>query len=325
MSREGEREFVWRRFGVRASDPSAPGGGLSGWDANGLHAEADFTDTPFTGSFQPVTQKDLERLREGYRTTDLVKVYTEAPIETVDQYEGRMPDRLVDGDTVYQVAQTQHWGPEHHIPHTKFWAVRFDEASEGGGDIAPGTDAWRIVQAIRAVFKSGLALSNAQIIMADDDGPRPPLPYLDVRPESVDIGRLTASDSVQWTCPDPDTVAQTVHGLRTALVSVRGYGDQAPRWLSAGSAVWQVDDILAALVSDGIHVVDVSPTRNISIVLDTQTERRWEQTWEVMYVATSDPVEAPALESVCLDLELSSTTTAPSFNMDVSDQLPDPC
>lgn len=71
----------------------------------------------FVASFQPASGKDLLRLPEGKRQSDVIIVYTTTALVIGGQGTGRLPDRFtVDGST-YEVEHVEHWkafGKEHY-------------------------------------------------------------------------------------------------------------------------------------------------------------------------------------------------------------------
>lgn len=63
----------------------------------------------FTGSFQPASQKTLDRLDEGMRNKGACEVYSPVKLFTVNTSAARVPDRLIVGGETYQVELVDDW------------------------------------------------------------------------------------------------------------------------------------------------------------------------------------------------------------------------
>ena len=158
----------------------------------------------------------------------------------------------------------------------------------------------QILQGVRAWFKAALNLTNAQIIPADDKGPRPPLPYLTVRvsagdtPTSVDEHRHAddGAGGVQW----------RTRGERSAVVDVQGYdiagATTTAGWIEDAALRITRPDVAAVLDAAGLSVVDRGSTVDVSALLDSQIERRHLRTFELGYTVRDTGTGSPAVELV---------------------------
>ena len=77
------------------------------------------------GSFQPISQRDLQNLPEGMRNSGTVKLYTECELFTSDASKCGIPDRFCHEDVLYQVESVNSW---HDVGnYFKVVAVRVDQ------------------------------------------------------------------------------------------------------------------------------------------------------------------------------------------------------
>ncbi len=143
---------------------------------------------------------------------------------------------------------------------------------------------------------SSAALTDYQVIPADDKGPRPALPYLTVRVGP--IARVGEEEAVHDKNVDGDPVV-TQKGLRRSIVSVNGYGEGAEEWLAqavlclgAKAATDQLD------YGAGIVVVASFDPTDLSALVDTEIEARVQQDFEVFFMLESDDEEFVECETV---------------------------
>lgn len=74
--------------------------------SNGVRVAGSTSTLSITASVQPVTGRELERLPEGMRTTEVVKLYTTTALRTADSGD---PDHIsIDGET-YEVQLVERW------------------------------------------------------------------------------------------------------------------------------------------------------------------------------------------------------------------------
>lgn len=162
-----------------------------------------------------------------------------------------------------------------------------------------------ITQAVRAWLKTSAALTDAQCIVADRDGPRPPLPYLTVKV-------LVSDDPVGMDEPIDGTVGDDavryVVGERRATVSIQGFGEQTSEWLEQAHIGLGRDAIKALLTSHGVTIVPMGGASNLSAFLNTGTQPRYLFEVEAYYRLTTPPdtVIELAPNGAVVDLEFKS-------------------
>ena len=167
----------------------------------------------------------------------------------------------------------------------------------------------QLLQAIRTWLKAGAVapatttLADAQVILGDQDGPRPPLPYLSVKIITPQI-QVGTDELVSYDNGDGD-VSYRVRGDRELVVSVSGYGPGALDWLENAGLTIQLPQIDAILGDAGIRVDNVGGTTNTSTALDTSIEVRYTRTWLVRYTLLSNRDVAPPAEVI----EVTTTTS----------------
>lgn len=91
----------------------------SGIGADYQAAPATETQSNIVASVQPVTGRELERLEAGRRSAVTLKIYTEADVRTADARAGTLADRIVIDGQTYEVEQTETYGAEGGLGHTK--------------------------------------------------------------------------------------------------------------------------------------------------------------------------------------------------------------
>lgn len=97
------------------------------WDSSGEPVSPASADTAITGSIQPLTKDDIQRLPEGYRIDQWRKVFTFTTLEPLDQTTQAAGDRLVIDGEVYTVNLIDPWGSVAPIPHCEALCVRVKE------------------------------------------------------------------------------------------------------------------------------------------------------------------------------------------------------
>lgn len=132
-------------------------------------------------------------------------------------------------------------------------------------------------------------LTNAQVIRAEAKGSRPPKPYLTVK---ASPGLRTPAhdepiDAIDGGGILPD---RRVRGQRIAAVTVQGFGSGAFDWLEAAGLSLQVDSIRATLTAAGLTIRQAGDPTDISTLIDTAFEPRWEVPFAADYAIETDPV-----------------------------------
>lgn len=174
-----------------------------------------------------------------------------------------------------------------------------------------------ILQGVRTWLKSSESLTDAQVIPADDDGPRPPLPYVTVKVLMADeeIGEDELIEGL-----DGDSLPEVkVRGERRATVSVQGFGTAAQEWLSSALLKRRLPSIQNVLIGVGLTLNPLSSLRDISRLLDTAIEARVALDLDVTYRLESDTEsETEALSVVStltFDGEPSDLTTSTTVSL----------
>jgi hypothetical protein len=80
-----------------------------GDDGHGRVAAGAITTLPIVASIQPASGRVLERLPEGERSGDFIRVWTATPLQTTDATTGLAGDTLVYKGKSYQVEQVNDW------------------------------------------------------------------------------------------------------------------------------------------------------------------------------------------------------------------------
>ena len=133
-----------------------------------------------------------------------------------------------------------------------------------------------ILQAVRRWLKAAAAsspLTDDQVIPANDDGPRPDLPYIAV---NVTAPGIVYGVDEQIRDLDGSGDPQVwMRGIRTATMSVHGYGVEAGDWLADAVLNFDLPSIAAQLDTDGIAVRPIGGVDDVTDLLDTGFEPRY--------------------------------------------------
>ncbi len=143
-------------------------------------------------------------------------------------------------------------------------------------DITQGVRDWLK----RAAVDDATDLTDAQVIVVDEDAPRPPPPYLTVRvitPGTV-VGHDERLHGVSGGVP-----IREVAGVRRATVSVQGFGAATADWLEEAVIGLQRVSVLAITRAAGISVELLGDTSDLSTLLDSGIEPRFARDFAVLY------------------------------------------
>lgn len=161
-------------------------------------------------------------------------------------------------------------------------------------------------------------LADAKVIVADDKGPRPTLPYVTVRVslQGVKVGQDEIVDGLSSGTP-----TLKVHGNRRGTVSVQGFGAGSDVYIETASLALRTPTIQAILDAAGLSVTPIGGINNITTLLDTGREPRFSQDYDFAYELTSSTETATEMTSAEVDVDLevydgdadplSTTATAP--------------
>jgi hypothetical protein len=117
-------------------------------------------------------------------------------------------------------------------------------------------------------------------VLADQDGPRPPLPYLLVRVVVWDLPVGEDEDLVD----DSDPPTWRARGQRTSTVSINAFGGSAAGWLERANLMLRAPSILAQLDAAGLALRPQGGLNNLSALRDSGTEARFQRDYAVDYV-----------------------------------------
>ena len=116
----GKESAARYRFGAETRDPDT-----------GRTIKPTPTETIFKGSFQPLTGKERDALPEGVRTSEALKCYTKADLQTADQFAKTPADEVeYDGKRYVVVAVDRY--PK-LLNHFKATLIRKQEQADPDG------------------------------------------------------------------------------------------------------------------------------------------------------------------------------------------------
>lgn len=209
----GSFPFTRRRFAA----------GSRGTDGRYIPGSA--TNTTISGSIQPEGRAQSTN-EFGERSSGNWVVLTKSSLHAVDQAAGTLADRIVWMGITFEVRKVKDWNRV--LPHIEADVTQIQEA-DGAGQPQPDES---ILQGVRSFFKNVLSLTDAQIIPANDKGPRPPLPYMTVRldradqPNAIDTQTTVEADVLTVTGGAVDDVyAVSVQGTEVQYTRLDGETD----------------------------------------------------------------------------------------------------
>jgi hypothetical protein len=150
---------------------------------------------------------------------------------------------------------------------------------------------------VAAGASGGIPSADSAVIIADQDGPRPALPYLTVRVLLYDLP--VGEDESAVDDADPPTVRQ--RGQRTGTVSVNAYGTGAEDWLERAVLLLRSPSVAALLLAGGLTIRPEGGISNLSGLRDTGTETRFHRDFAIDYElrgGDDDAEDAVELEQV---------------------------
>lgn len=138
---------------------------------------------------------------------------------------------------------------------------------------------------VAAGAPGGIPNADRAAIIADQDGTRPPLPYLTVR-------ALTHAQQIGEDEQLVDDETHHVRGQRWSSVSVNTFGETALGWLERALLLLSSPPILALNQAAGIAVRPLSGLNNLSGLRDSHTEARFQVDLRVDYERRTDETES---------------------------------
>lgn len=144
-----------------------------------------------------------------------------------------------------------------------------------------------LLQAVRAWLKAAQAtpLTDAQVILADENEARPPLPYLAVRLIAYDI--KVGDDERRTGLDGGGLPVASIRGQRRATCTVQAFGDTATDWVTEAVISLRQESIRAILFASGVAVTPLNGQSNITAVLADQSELRATQDFDLAYTYES--------------------------------------
>lgn len=147
------------------------------------------------------------------------------------------------------------------------------------------------------------ALGAAEIIQADQAGPRPTPPYATIKVNTFD----------QMIGHDEEIVnasAQLVtRGNRRATVSVNTFGEDAAAWLSRSVALLRHRSVKAILATQNVAVVPIGGANNLTHQVGDRMEPRFQRDFSIYYGQVSDPEQLLELATVQAEQSFSGELT----------------
>lgn len=153
--------------------------------------------------------------------------------------------------------------------------------------IEDGIRAWLVL----AGANGGIPSPDSSVIYANQDAPRPALPYLTVRVFVYDV-QVHEDESL---IDDSDPPLWRGRGQRTSTVSVNGYGIGADEWMERAVFMLRSPSVVASLNESGLAVRPVSGMNNLSGILDESTQVRFQRDFGVDYQRDSSETDVEEL------------------------------
>lgn len=270
MSLLGERAITRRRYDGGA------------WVA-GRWVRGAAVDTSFVASVQRLSGTDRENLSEGDRSRTARKVVTEhlAFLRTEDQHNTLEADDVLVNGSLHRVV---HIDDDHPlIPHEMVFVVMVQETSSQAlgieNDILSPVREWLIAQGV----DGGIPNPDRAVIFANENGPRPPLPYVVVDVDVFD--ERIGYDEVQI----GSTALVAPKGQRRGVVSVEMYGGSEV-WVERATYLLNTPESLALLTA--LWLEPEGGLVNLSTTVDTDIETRYRRDFSFTYERTADSGDA---------------------------------
>ena len=182
-----------------------------------------------------------------------------------------------------------------------------------------------IFRAVRGWLKAASALTDLQVIPADDKGPRPALPYLTVKLTTLHqrMGEDERGVEIEDEGGPDERVLLTVSGARRGVLQLRGFGDAPGDWLAEAELALSDPQVLMDLGELGVSVRSLGGIIDVAALLDTKIEARWSQDYELTYMLRSAreaiPVETLGVESTLYRVEPDEASALP-LNITITEE-----
>lgn len=130
-------------------------------------------------------------------------------------------------------------------------------------------------------------LTDAQVILANKKGARPPIPYLTVLIQVADQNRHIRDEAIRGVDGGAPTIKQ--RGTRRAIAAIQGFGAETHEWLSLAQATLGQPSIQDQLDLSGFSVFTNEPIINVAALVDTEIEGRYARDFTLGYLVETDP------------------------------------
>jgi hypothetical protein len=168
-----------------------------------------------------------------------------------------------------------------------------------------------ILQAFRSWLKDAQSLTDAQVIPEDDDGPRPPKPYLTVSVLTLD--NMVNMDDEELGSLDGSSDPQVkTRGQRNATVSVQGFGADTADWLADARLAIRLPAAQAIFDAANLSVAPMGGTSTDNPRIDTILEDRYLMEFDVYYGLESS--NQAQYEAEKLEIEMTWETPPTDIN-----------
>lgn len=142
-----------------------------------------------------------------------------------------------------------------------------------------------LIQQVRSFVKQILSISDEQIIFGNESTVRPPLPYMAIFINSIDIQE--GQDQELRYIDEDDNPAVQIRGSRRATVNIQAFGEDSEEWLTELCLSLQSPVTRKVLDTLDLSMARFGPTIDLSGILDTSIQKRFSQDFEVYYYLNS--------------------------------------
>lgn len=149
-------------------------------------------------------------------------------------------------------------------------------------------------ESIRAWVKAAAhtaPLTDAEVIPANSNQPRPAPPFLTVRVLTDDL--VVGADEAPTRVVD-GVLKVRQRGLRTGTVSVQGVGEEAADWLQRLGGTLHLPAVQALLQTQRLTLRPLGGVLDIAALLDTAREPRFARDFAFSYLWLSEDATVPA-------------------------------
>lgn len=152
-----------------------------------------------------------------------------------------------------------------------------------------------LYESMHRLVVAATGLAGTAVIPADEKGPRPGAPFIDIRIDN--FGRRRGRDERTHSDVEDaggEGIVVNICGQRSAVVRLGAYRDGAADYLEAVKRAQFIDSIRETTIdADGIAIADVGDVSNVSEMRGTDWEEQAQLTMTVRYVVEYTDVVAP--------------------------------